>query len=90
MLLPFPCQPCNPLPPHGAAHTTTFLPAGPRGLPFNRQEQRWCWDSPPTSNYRFQQHRTQESDTKALGNCVIPFGPLGQCPFALCPWKEQY
>ena len=46
MLLPFSCQPCNPLPPHRAAHTTTFLPASPRGLPFNRQGQSWCWDFP--------------------------------------------
>lgn len=85
MLLPFSCQPCSPLSAHGAVHTTTFLPVGPRGLPFNRQEQSWCWDSPPTSNYRFQQHRTQESDTKALSDCIYILWPPWAMSFLSMP-----
>ena len=64
----------------GPAHTTAFIAARRGGLLPNRQVQSWCWDSPSTSKCRSQQHGTQESDNKALGNSMAPSSSIPPPP----------
>lgn len=78
-----PANPAGHCLPHRAAHIKAFLLASPRDLPSNKGVQSWRWVFSPTSNCRFQKHGTQESDTKALGNCIYTL--LSPQTFATLP-----
>ena len=81
MLLPFPCQPCNPLPSHRAAHTRASRSIGRSrdgaGIPHQR----------PTTDSNSTEPRNLTP--KPSVTAVYPLAPLGNVLSLRAPGKSN-